>query len=406
MTYSAVLDMPKRYATLLCMSSIHRQKGRRNWFCAFTDAKGTRHFRSTGTTDKREAREICSIWERTAREAAPGKLTQERARQIIARGVGDIMATSDNALPSTTIEAFFKAWLERKSLEGADRTHERYSPVVAQLLAFLGPKAKRDLVQLTSADLVEFRDHLSKRLAANTTNISVKIVRIALTQAKKDGLIDTNQADRVSLLKRERGGDRRPFTLDELKRILAVAKDQWRGMILVGLYTGLRLGDIASLTWENLDLARAEICLETSKTGRRQQIPLADPLIRHFQARPSVDDPTAPVFPDAFAMKQRNRAGGSLSNQFYGILVAAGLAKARTHKSTGKGRDVARDTASLSFHCLRHTATSLLKNAGVSDSVSMDIIGHESAAISRNYTHIDDPTKRAAVNKMPDVTKD
>jgi hypothetical protein len=47
----------------------------------------------------------------------------------------------------------------------------------------------------------------------------------------------------------------------------------------------------------------------------------------------------------------------------------------------------------------------LLKNAGVSDVVTRDIIGHESAAISKNYTHIEAETKRAALNKLPDVTK-
>lgn len=403
-TYSTLLDMGERYAMMLCMSSVHRQKGRKNWFCAFTDAKGTRRFRSTGTTDKREAREICSIWERAAREAATGRLTQERAREIIARGVGDIMATSGDALPSTSIESFFKSWLDRKSLEARDRTHTKYASVAEQLLAFLGSKAKRDLAQLTSAELVDFRDHLSKRVAPTTVNIAIKIIRVALNQAKRDGLVDSNQGERVTLLKRQRGGDRRPFTVDELKRLLAVANDEWRGIILVGLYTGLRLGDIATMTWQNLDLARSEISLETAKTGRRQHIPLAEPLIRHFQACPSVDDPAAPVFPEAFGMKQRDPAGGQLSNQFYGILAAVGLVQARTHKATGKGRGAARDTANLSFHCLRHTATSLLKNAGVSDAVAMDIIGHDSAAISRNYTHIDDPTKRAAVNKIPDVT--
>jgi hypothetical protein len=45
----------------------------------------------------------------------------------------------------------------------------------------------------------------------------------------------------------------------------------------------------------------------------------------------------------------------------------------------------------------------LLKNAGVSDAVARDIIGHESEAVSRNYTHIDLATKRKAVDAMPDV---
>jgi hypothetical protein len=48
----------------------------------------------------------------------------------------------------------------------------------------------------------------------------------------------------------------------------------------------------------------------------------------------------------------------------------------------------------------------LLKNAGVSDVVARDIIGHESEAVSRNYTHIDTETKRRAIDAMPDVLQD
>jgi integrase len=41
----------------------------------------------------------------------------------------------------------------------------------------------------------------------------------------------------------------------------------------------------------------------------------------------------------------------------------------------------------LSFHSLRHTAVSLLKDAGVPDAVVMALVGHESTAISQRYTH-------------------
>jgi hypothetical protein len=45
----------------------------------------------------------------------------------------------------------------------------------------------------------------------------------------------------------------------------------------------------------------------------------------------------------------------------------------------------------------------MLKNAGVSDAVARDIIGHESEAISRQYTHIDMAAKRKAIESLPDI---
>jgi hypothetical protein len=46
----------------------------------------------------------------------------------------------------------------------------------------------------------------------------------------------------------------------------------------------------------------------------------------------------------------------------------------------------------------------LLKAGGVSDAVAREIIGHESAAVSRTYSHIDAATLRAALDKLPDLT--
>jgi integrase len=57
----------------------------------------------------------------------------------------------------------------------------------------------------------------------------------------------------------------------------------------------------------------------------------------------------------------------------------------------------------VSFHSLRHTMTSLLKNAGVNSAVVMDVVGHQSTAISTHYTTIDSDAKRRAIERMPDI---
>jgi len=203
--------------------------------------------------------------------------------------------------------------------------------------------------------------------------------------------VNVNEAERVTLLKRRDRFERRPFTIDELKRILKVADDEWRGMILFGLYTGQRLGDIATLTWQNLDLQRAELRLVTTKTGRRQAIPIAPPLFRFIESLPAGDATDAPLFPRTYATAQRHKHAGNLSNQFYGILVAAGLAQNKSHKAEpekGKGRSAKREQNDVSFHSLRHTATSLLKSAGVGEAIAMEFVGHDSTSVSRQYTHI------------------
>jgi integrase len=274
---------------------------------------------------------------------------------------------------------------------------------------FLGTKAKNDLSQITAADVSAFRDKLASRLSAGTANIALKIVRAAFSEAVRQSVVVTNPAGHVKVLSK-RGAEseqRRPFTLPELKKILEIANDEWRGIILVGLYTGQRLGDVARLTWQNLDLATGELRLMTRKTGRHQIIPLSLPLRRYFEELESTDDPKAPLFPHAISKLARAKNGesGALSNGFREILESAGLAEARPqdHSKRGTGRSSRRVTCELSFHCLRHTATSLLKNSGVSDVVARELIGHDSAVVSQSYTHIESSTLRKAVDLMPDV---
>jgi integrase len=259
---------------------------------------------------------------------------------------------------------------------------------------------------LTTADLLSFRDLELARVSVTTANFCVSVLRIALNQARREGLIQVNPAMQVSKIRRRGEAlGRRPFSLPELKQVLEVANDEWKGMIAFGVYTGQRLSDLALLTWANVDMERAELRLVTQKTRRRQIIPLANPLIDFLAGRSVSDNPKAPLFPNAHRVVSKQGRAGGLSNQFYGILVAAGLVPARSHhkKADGLGRAARRTANELSFHCLRHTATSLLKNAGVSQAVAMEFIGHETEAISQQYTHIESESLKIAAGKLPNI---
>jgi integrase len=208
----------------------------------------------------------------------------------------------------------------------------------------LGEKAKRDLSHLEKEDVASFRDSIASTRSTGTANLALKIIRIALGQGRRDGLIVTNPAEQIKILKdQEQGTERRPFTLDELKRLLKVANDEMKGLIMFGLYTGQRLGDIARLTWQNLDLQEEELYFVSGKTRRRQRIPLAPPLLKFIESLPAGDRPDVAIFPKAFQIVTTQKRTGTLSNQFYNTLVAAGMAPRRTHQSKEKGRAAKRD---------------------------------------------------------------
>jgi len=96
---------------------------------------------------------------------------------------------------------------------------------------------------------------------------------------------------------------------------------------------------------------------------------------------------------------------GNLSNQFSDLLANAGLRKKQTHqkKKDGKGRNAERDTNGLTFHCFRHTAVSLLKDAGVPVATVMEFTGHDSEQMSEHYTHVGTDAMNKAAKAFPDL---
>lgn len=418
MTYLTRADvMPYRYAE---MASIHKQGEKPNWFCAFYDPEGFRRFRSTGTTNPRIAKTICVNIERAASLARAGRLSNEKALKLIREtcaaieethgplaasqahdvlkgNVEEFVKVAGGELSTYTVKTWLTSWLAGKT-DASKATVGDYKRIVDLFIEFLGARADRALTTLREKQIEDFKAHLANRVSPSTVNKAVKVLKAAFANAVAKRQLEFSPAEHVASIETE-SAERRPFTAGELKRLITAAPPEWQTMILVGFYTGLRLRDCAGLTWREVDLAGGVIAVETQKTGRKQVLPIAEPLARHLHTLAG-DDPDAPLCPSL-----HGREASKLSAAFYDVMVSAQLAPKRGHQSTGKGRDGKRDGSRISFHSLRYNTTSALKSSGVSDSVAMDIVGHETASVSRNYTKIADEAKRAAINKLPDITQ-
>lgn len=389
------------------MPSVHKRSGSPYWFAAFYQADGRRAFRSTAQTSKRKALQVCLKYAEAAQLGRHQRLSEKRARDVIS----DIFAVSTaEQLPTATTRSYLKGWLAKKELEVADSSFPEFRKVVEDVLAFWGAKADRPIETIRAADAAAYRDQLVEHVSAATVNKKIKLLRGAWSHAVRDGVALENVFKRVDLVKLRDRVERRPFTLDELQRILAVCNDEWRGAVLCGLYLGQRMGDIVSLTWAQVDLDRRELRMTTRKTGKRILIPLARPLYDYFMSLSAPDDPIAPVFPTL-----SKRAVSGLSNDFRDIMASAGLSKPVDHpegrsekerdRAGAAGRPKTRRTVNeVSFHALRHTATTLLKAVGTSDVVARELIGHDSEVVSRAYTHLPFETLRDAVDRLPDIT--
>jgi integrase len=297
--------------------------------------------------------------------------------------------------------------LARKKPEIEPPSYQSYSRKSQHFLGWLGLRADRQITLITRADILAFRKAELERVAPQTANDEIKWLRMVFKTAREDGDLQDNPVDGVRPAKKRgsTSAGRRAFTLPELRRVIERADDEWRSLIFFGLYTGQRLGDLARLTWQNVDLERDEIRFVTGKTRRQMIIPIAAPLQENIETLAAGEDPHQRLHPRAFASVEKSGKVSTLSRQFYELLADAGLAAPKVHRrlETEPGRNGRRTLSEVSFHSLRHTATSLMKNAGISPAIVQDIIGHESAAISAHYTHVDEETKRKAIALLPAI---
>lgn len=381
------------------MASIHKNGSRKNWFCAFYLPDGTRAFKSTGTADKKTALKMCLQFESAARQAKEQRLTMKRARDVIA----DIYANiHGEELPSDNTGDYFKQWLERKTNELSDASFSEYTNAVNQFIQFIGvARREKSLDTITKTIVSNYRDSLLKRVSPATTMKNIKILRAAFNDAISEGRMRENPASDVKIKEKGQGHKRKPFPVEAIQRLVESADDEWRGMILIGFYTGARMGDIALLTWDDVDLVSREIRFTTQKTDREMGIPISDTLMEYLTSVPSMDT-GGPLFPTCCEAYKRARSA-SLSGQFHKIMVKAGLVEERSHQAREDADKCRRTTSKWSFHCLRHSLVSGLKNAGVGDFLAKEIAGHESDAISKIYSHADSHALRDAVNKLPKI---
>lgn len=183
-----------------------------------------------------------------------------------------------------------------------------------------------------------------------------------------------------------------PFTPDEEARVMAAARergDGWPLMCLIARHTGLRYGDVATLTWGNaaeainaeelengvVDVDAGLIVVDPSKTARhgvRVVIPIERRALAPAlaEARKSAPRDAVDIFP-RHAKTYRAIGQAPKDSRFGDILVRAG-----TDPSDG-----------FSFHSWRHTFRTRLAEAGVSTELAMRLCGHTTAAMSAHYDH-------------------
>jgi integrase len=303
-----------------------------------------------------------------------------------------------------SLRAFCQEWLAEKRPSVSDSTFKFYSAVVGKLCVFFGAKADQPITEITRSELISFRNQIAKSVSASTVNHDLVGVQMIFGDARRRGYLAENPAEDIKPVREfddPAASPRRPFTIPELQAVLSIADPEWQSMIRIGLYTGGRLGDIALLRWSNVDLERGELRFRARKTGKATCAPIAGPLRDVLLSLPSSDDPRGFLHPRAAASMEKRGASARLSAQFGELLELAGLRPVYQRPQPGTPRIARHRMSPLTFHSLRHTAVSLLKDAGIPQAVVQELVGHSSVQMSQRYTHVGSEALLRAAQTLP-----
>ena len=383
------------------MSSILKDSRNRSpfWNASFTAADGRRLKKSTKTTDSEIAKRTAAEWESLSKAGRAGRLYESQVRKVIS----DLYeVATGSALASHTARSWLTGWIEEKKVSISPRSRLKYEQIVREFLAHLKQKADAPLQAIVDGDLISFRNSLARAgHSASTVNTAMKILRSPFHLAHRKGYVTADPCVGVGLIDDEADIEKDVFTPEQIRALVAEAKGDWKGAILCGYYTGLRLKDVTELRWESIDLGLTKLELVPSKTRRKKKnrkvvLPI-HPELAAWLKRQTRGIAKAPVFPTLAGKSGGGKSG--LSSMFRRIMEHAGVEGRILRERNGEGRS----QSSLSFHSLRHSFNSALANAGVPQEIRQKLTGHASASMNEIYTHRDLDPLRKAVALLPKI---
>lgn len=282
-------------------------------------------------------------------------------------------STPDRQTP--TFSDFAELWF----LELSPQWRRTYRQTIRESLdtVLLPAFGSRMLHEIAKADVLAFRAELAKRPGRKSATVGparinkiMCFLRQILNEAA-DRYEFTPAFRNIKPIKQKRT-DVQPFSLEEVQKILAAVRPDFRDYLTVRFFTGLRSGEVNGLKWKNIDLKRNLILVrETFAAGQEddgvktdgslRDIPML-PMVREaIENRLKVRDPATPW---VFSTSQGNPIDGHnfCNRVWYPLLRYLDLEPRRPYQT-------------------RHTAATLMLAAGENPEWIAQIMGHSTTAM-------------------------
>jgi integrase len=358
--------------------------------------------RSTKVSNRKEAEKKLALFDLMADANRERRLTEDFYNSLTGR-----------ELERITLRDAAEKYLAKCKGTTAPGSFISYTARIEKFLEYTHASDTAPLIgDLNGETIQQFLNDVKGRTSASTANGYRKVLNAFFVHALENKKIRNNPVESVDTYKATKGEveiSRRPFEQEEIRSAYAAApNDFWRFAIVFGLYTGLRLGNVVTLRWRDVDLNKQVVNVVDIKSPDKIQIPIVSPFLLNLFAELRRKSPKATpenfVFPE-YAEIYNAEDAAPLSAEFRGILVKAKLSEKYQRKEQGTGRSCRRAVSPLSFHSLRHNFVTMLKERGASQMVARELVGHDSDAVNQLYTHTSPEFIRKSLKRLPEVFK-
>jgi integrase len=346
-------------------------------------------WRATIWVDGRRRQKRCRTKAQAERWEAEHRTAKENPGLVLGVRKG---FESECVRDATTFAEFCARWLDEYcAVEKAPGQWVEDAGVIrCHLLPAFGTRRLRDLVK---DDLRRLRGELAAKRKPKTVNNVVGLAKKILATAVDWDVLPASPWTSVKPLRVTR-----PvvayWTPAERDAFLARAWEtapEMAGLIAVAAFTGLRRGELAGLTWQQVDFDGRLLVVDASycfKTQRR--------LLRTKNGEVAV----VPLNASALAALYRIRAAGRRGPGVFDVTMCDHAVQRldRLCKRLGAKR--------LRFHDLRHTFGSTLAMAGVELTARQRLMRHKTVAMTDRYTHLSPDFLRAAAESIATAGSD
>lgn len=305
-----------------------------------------------------------------------------------------------------TTNELMRAWLDRCERERVKpRTYSRYKGLIVQhILPELGDTqiddlGRRQISEFLTAHQADGNLRGGEALSATSTNLMLTVLNAAFTYACDMELLPTNPCDRI---RRVPGPPPRveAFTREEQRRLeeaIAAWEDRRLFGIRLCLYTGLRIGELLGLEWQDVDMEKA--ILHIGKTVYREKNAAGEWQLFVDRPKTAASERAIPL-PGYLAEDLRVYQTGARS-EFVIENKKAERMSIRSYQYLFERLTEKAGVRKLNFHALRHTFATRALECGMDIKTLSELMGHKNATITLNrYAHSMMDTKIAAMNKL------